>query len=64
MSYYDVVCHKDPYNWFINAFNCLILACKFGERDDNVPLIEEMIKGIYSQVPRSGSAYPATLSYK
>ena len=48
MLYYDLISQKSKENWFTNALNCLILACKFGERDDNVPLIEDMIKGIYS----------------
>lgn len=48
MLYFDLVNQRSKTNWFTNAFNCLILACKFGEKDDNVPLIEDMIKGIYS----------------
>ena len=30
--------------WQLNAITCLTLACKFQERDDNVPLISEIIK--------------------
>lgn len=28
----------------LTAITCLILACKFTERDDNVPLITDLIK--------------------
>lgn len=31
-------------DWVLDAVTCLVLACKFGERDDCVPLIETFIK--------------------
>ena len=31
-------------SWLLTALTCLILACKFTERDDNIPLITDLIK--------------------
>lgn len=33
-------------NFALIALTCLILGCKFIERDDSVPLIEDMIKSL------------------
>ena len=30
--------------WQLTAVTCLILACKFLERDDNVPLIQDLLR--------------------
>ena len=45
VHYYEIVkplYTKEP--WLLTAIACLILACKFTERDDNVPLITDLIK--------------------
>lgn len=48
MVYYDIVSHTlhrdNSTNWQLTALTCLILACKFLERDDKVPLISDLIK--------------------
>lgn len=48
MLYFDIVSNaliKDSmFNWQLAALTSLILACKFLERDDQVPLISDMIK--------------------
>jgi len=51
ITYYDVIMaqHRDlkkqvSNQWQLQAITCLILACKFNERDDNVPLIQELIR--------------------
>ena len=41
--YFDTVA-DDNADWALNAITCLILACKFNERDDCVPLIETFVK--------------------
>lgn len=48
MLYYDIVVKPSQglQNWTLNALTCLVLACKFQERDDFVPLIEDMIKSL------------------
>jgi len=30
--------------WHLQALTCLILSCKFVERDDDIPLIEDMMR--------------------
>ena len=42
-AYFDTVDH-DNADWALDAVTCLILACKFNERDDCVPLIETFVK--------------------
>lgn len=55
MCYYDMlpVGMSSP----VYALTCFALACKYLERDDDIPLIEDLIKGTthavrYSQVIR------------
>jgi hypothetical protein len=47
MSYFDslpLTCTEN--SWQLTAITCLMLACKFQERDDYVPLIDELIRGV------------------
>lgn len=48
MTYFDIYHNQyledSEKPWQLHAITCLILACKFQERDDNVPLISEVIK--------------------
>lgn len=30
--------------WQLNALTCLVLACKFQERDDNIPALDDIIR--------------------
>lgn len=48
MIYYDIVVKNiaQQSQWYLNALTCFILACKFQERDDYVPLIEDLIKSL------------------
>ena len=58
MLYYDIVVKPSQslQNWTLNALTCLVLACKFQERDDYVPLIEDMIKSLVSAAQLAPSA--------
>ena len=48
MTYFDIMVNAAPHMiqkpWQLHAITCMTLACKFQERDDNVPLIGEIIK--------------------
>lgn len=33
--------------WETDIITCLVLACKFWERDDYVPLISDMVRWVY-----------------
>lgn len=48
ITYFDIIVvngsHLLNKPWQLNAITVMILACKFQERDDNVPLIAEIIK--------------------
>jgi len=59
MTYFDIVVHGNPEAadkpWQLHAITCLVLACKFQERDDNVPLISEVIKYLVSQTTMNGN---------
>ena len=56
LCYYDTLMAKNrdlnrliSTKWQLQAVTCLILACKFNERDDNVPLIQELIRVMLQQ---------------
>jgi hypothetical protein len=48
MTYFDIYTELKPQkpcsSWQLDALTCLVLACKFEERDDHVPLTEEILK--------------------
>jgi hypothetical protein len=49
MGYYDRVSSRvgkqeNDKEWQLNALTCLVLACKFQERDDNIPALDDMIR--------------------
>ena len=47
MSYFDSLpLTSTENNWQLTTITCLMLACKFQERDDYVPLIDELIRGV------------------
>lgn len=60
MSYYNLAvgaasgAENQGAQWQLTAITCLILASKFLERDDLVPLIEDMLKSVVEQ-PSSDS---------
>lgn len=45
LLYFDTVVQNNA-DWALDAVTCLILACKFNERDDCVPLIETFVKAV------------------
>ncbi len=49
MLYYDNTASQSVH-WMLNAFTCLVLACKLQEKDDHVPLIEDMIRSLTSNL--------------
>ena len=49
MTYFDIITEnlmQPTPSWQFNAFTCFVLASKFQERDDNVPLIDDMIRSL------------------
>jgi len=47
MCYFDslpLTCTEN--SWQLTSITCLTLACKFQERDDYIPLIDELIRGV------------------
>lgn len=49
MLYYDIIA-SSAVHWMLNAFTCMVLACKLQAKDDHVPLIEDMIRSLTSSI--------------